>query len=107
MTIAGVLEFLSFGVLGRDAVSTWCDNEAAVCAGNDSTSIKRLAYIARRVRFLQELVARLVVSLLNVPGKANPADAFTKHVSPKRLWQEYMARMYNSPVGVLAKVMTA
>ena len=37
----------------------------------------------------------------------NPADAFTKHVSPKRLWQEYMARMYNSPVGVLAKVMTA
>ena len=59
------------------------------------------------MRFLQELVARLVVSLLNVPGKANPADAFTKHVSPKRLWQEYMARMYNSPVGVLAKVMTA
>ena len=107
MTIAGVLEFLSFGVLGRDAIGTWCDNEAAVCAGNDSTSIKRLAYIARRVRFLQELVARLVVSLLNVPGKANPADAFTKHVSPKRLWQEYMARMYNSPVGVLAKVMTA
>ena len=44
------------------------------------------------------------VSLLNVPGKANPADAFTKHVSPKRLWQEYMARMYNSPVGVLAKM---
>ena len=40
-------------------------------------------------------------------SKANPADAFTKHVSPKRLWQEYMARMYNSPVGVLAKVMTA
>ena len=71
---------------------------------NDSTSIKRLAYIARRVRFLQELVARLVVSLLNVPGTANPADAFTKHVSPKRLWQEYMARMYNSPVGVLAKM---
>ena len=75
---------------------------------NQAARVHRLYYIiARRVRFLQELVARLVVSLLNVPGKANPADAFTKHVSPKRLWQEYMARMYNSPVGVLAKVMTA
>ena len=104
MSIAGVCEFVSFGVLGRDAIGIWCDNEAAVCAGNDASSIKRLAYIARRVRFLQELVARNVSRLLNVPGNANPADAFTKHVSPKRLWQEYMARMYNSSVGVLAKV---
>ena len=104
VTVANVLEFLSFGILGRDPVVMWCDNEAAVCAGNDATSIKRLAYIARRVRFLQELVSRLIISLLDVPGTANPADAFTKHVAPKRRWQEYMARMYNTPVDMLAKM---
>ena len=82
----------------------WCDNEAAVCVSNDSTSIKRLAYVARRVRFLQELVTRNVLRMLNVPGTANPADAMTKHVSPKRHWQEYMSRMYNSSVAVLAKM---
>ena len=104
ITIAGVLDFVTFGKLGRDPTSMWCDNEAAVCAGNDASSIKRLAYIARRVRFLQELVARGVIRLLNVPGTANPGDAFTKHVAPKRLWQEYMSRMYNSSVAVLAKM---
>ena len=70
----------------------------AVLAGNDSSSVKRLAYIARRVRFLQELVERGILRLLNVGGDANPADALTKHVSPKRLFHEYMARMYSTSV---------
>ena len=64
-----------------DIVRMWCDNDAAVLAGSDASSIKRLAYIARRVRFLQELVVRGVVTLLNVPGTANPADMFTKHLA--------------------------
>jgi hypothetical protein len=61
----------------------------------DATSIKRLAYIARRVRFLQELVERAIVTMLNVSGKVNPADALTKHVEPKTAYREYMARIYN------------
>jgi hypothetical protein len=82
--ITGVVRFLSFGVLGNEPVRMWCDNDAAVLAGSDASSIKRLAYIARRVRFLQELVVRGVVTLLSVPGTANPADMFTTSTLPKR-----------------------
>ena len=92
--ITGVVQFLSFGVLGNEPVRTWCDNTAAVMAASDATSIKRLAYIARRVRFLQELVVRGVVKMLNVPGNANPADGFTKHL-PKSAFRMYMSRVYN------------
>ena len=90
------MRFVTFGHLGQDPVRIWCDNEAAVLVSKDATSIKRLAYIARRCRFLQELHDRNIVRLLNVPGKANPADALTKHVSPKGTFKEYMARIYNT-----------
>ena len=96
--LVGVLCFVTYGVLGMQRVRVWCDNEAAVMAGNDATSIKRLAYIARRVRFLQELVDRGICSLLDVPGEANPADALTKHITPKQLFYDYMARLYNTGV---------
>ena len=84
----------------------WCDNEAAVCAGNDASSIKRLAYIARRVRFLQELVQRNVIVMKNVPGNTNPADALTKHISPKAHFRELVARMYNTTAAVIMRVST-
>ena len=93
--IVGTTAFASFGVLGNERVRMWCDNTAAVAAGNDAASIKRLAYIARRVRFLQELVTRGIMRLYHVAGNVNPADAMTKHIAPKALFQEYMARAYN------------
>jgi hypothetical protein len=48
VSVTSVLTFVSFGVLGHQTVRIWCDNEAAVMAANDASSIKRLAYIARR-----------------------------------------------------------
>ncbi len=60
----------------------------------DASSIKRLAYVARRVRLLQELEARKIVTLYNVPGTANPADAMTKHLA-KLDYVPYMIRLYN------------
>ena len=96
VSVTSVLAFVSFGVLGQQTVRIWCDNEAAVLAANDASSIKRLAYIARRVRFLQELVTRKIVVLLNIDGKQNPADALTKHIEPKATFREYMARLYNT-----------
>jgi hypothetical protein len=95
LLVAAVVRFLSFGELGNDPVVIWCDNSAAVLVSKDATSIKRLAYIARRCRFLQELDARRVIKLHHVPGAANPADALTKHVSPKQTFRAYMARIYN------------
>ena len=60
----------------------------------DATNIKRLAYVARRVRLLQELDAHGIVRLRHVPGTANPADALTKHL--RRIdYQEYMRVLYN------------
>ena len=96
ISVTSVLTFVSFGVLGLQPVRIWCDNEAAVLAANDASSIKRLAYIARRVRFLQELVTRKIVVLLNIDGKQNPADALTKHIEPKATFRDYMARLYNA-----------
>ena len=96
VSVTSVLAFVSFGVLGHQTVRIWCDNEAAVLAANDASSIKRLAYIARRVRFLQELVTRNIVVLLNIDGKQNPADALTKHIEPKGTFRDYMARLYNA-----------
>ena len=55
----------------------------------DSTPLKRLAYIARRVRLLQELARHGVVQLHNVPGTANPADIFTKHLTREE-FERYM-----------------
>ena len=73
----------------------FCQGEAAVLAAKDASSIKRLAYIARRVRFLQELVVCNIIDILDIDGKENPADALTKHISPKIAFSEYMSRMYN------------
>jgi hypothetical protein len=72
----------------------WCDNEVTVMVSKDASSIKRLAYVARRVRLLQELEARKIVTLYNVPGTANPADAMTKHLA-KLDYVPYMIRLYN------------
>ena len=61
----------------------------------DACSEKRLAYIARRVRFLQELQRFGVISIGSVPGKANPADALTKFLH-KTEYRDYMSRLYNA-----------
>ena len=47
-----------------------------------------------RLRFMQELTARGIIDLRNVPGTANHADALTKHVAPKSVFREYMSRIY-------------
>ena len=92
--LSGVLRFVSFGVLGHDVVPLWCDNEVTVLVSKDASPLKRLAYVARRARFLQELSACGIVKLLDVPGTANPADAFTKHLG-RGEFQEYMRVLYN------------
>ena len=89
-----MLYFVTFGVLGNHAIPVWCDNEACVMVSKDASSLKRLAYVTRRVRMMQELVHRGFVRILNVPGKANPADPLTKHVD-KLTFRTYMARLYN------------
>ena len=38
LLVANVLEFVSFGELGREPVRVWCDNEAAVLVSKDATS---------------------------------------------------------------------
>jgi hypothetical protein len=75
----------------------WCDNEAAVLVANDASSAKRLPFVTRRIRLLQELRERGIVHVISVPGKANPADALTKYLS-KPEFKAYMARMYNCDI---------
>ena len=97
INITGVLRFLSFGVLGNDPVPMWCDNEACCLVTRDASSLKRLAYIARRVRFIQELEARRVISIQNIEGIKNPADVLTKYLG-KPDYIRYTSRLYNGAV---------
>ena len=97
INITGVLRFLSFGVLGNDPVPMWCDNEACCLVTRDASSLKRLAYIARRVRFIQELEARRVISIQNIEGIKNPADVLTKYLG-KPDYNRYTSRLYNGAV---------
>ena len=97
INITGVLRFLSFNVLGNDPVPMWCDNEACCLVTRDASSIKRLAYIARRVRLIQELEARRVISIQNIEGKSNPADVLTKYLG-KPDYVRYTSRLYNRDV---------
>ena len=99
LCISDVLMFLSFGALGIDATPLWIDNEACILIAKDATSIKRLAYMARRAAWMRELTdanhdVRQVVRPLKVDGTANPADALTKYLS-KPAFRAYAARMYN------------
>jgi hypothetical protein len=99
LCISDVLMFISFGVLGVDATPLWIDNEACILIAKDATSIKRLAYMARRAAWMRELTdtnhdVRQVVRPLKVDGTANPADALTKYLS-KPIFRAYAARMYN------------
>ena len=73
--------------------------EACILIAKDATSIKRLAYMARRAAWMRELTdtnhdVRQVVRPLKVDGTANPADALTKYIS-KPIFRAYAARMYN------------
>ena len=95
MSIRGVLRFASFGVLGNEPTPIFCDNEAACMVTRNATSVKRLSYIARRCRFMQECQGTEIL-IKDISGLNNPADAFTKHMKIKATWRLYMARIYNA-----------
>ena len=106
INITGVLRFLSFGILGNDPVPMWCDNDACCLVTRDASSLKRLAYIARRVRFIQELEARRIISIQNIEGTANPADVLTKYLG-KPDYLRYTSRLYNRDVDSEPRTCTA
>lgn len=61
----------------------------------DFSSMKHVAYVAHRVRFLQELQSpdRRVVAMRKISGLANPADMLTKHLKNKA-FKLYAAKLY-------------
>ena len=95
ISIQGVVRFISFGELGVTHVPLYCDNDVCVLVSEDATSVKRLAYVARRARFMQELRQHGYVVMRRVKGTENPADALTKHLKEKKVFNAYMARIYN------------
>ena len=90
-----MLRFVSFGILGVHPVSVWCDNEICITVAKDASSMKHVAYVARRVRFLQELQSadRRVLNMRKVSGLANPSDMLTKHLK-KESFRLYAAKLY-------------
>jgi hypothetical protein len=102
LSINGVVRFITFGALGDKHVPLYCDNDVCVLVSEDATSVKRLSYVARRARFLQELRIHGHVVMRRVKGTENPADAFTKHLKDKKVFYGYMARIYNVPLSRFA-----
>lgn len=93
INITSVLRFITFGILGIHPVPMHCDNEICITVARDASSMKKVSYVARRVRLLQELVQRSVVRMEKVSGLANPADMLTKHLV-KDTFRKYAARLY-------------
>ena len=56
----------------------------------------KVAYVARRVRLLQELEGQ-ITQLRKVSGLANPADLLTKYLR-KATFRPYAARLYGCSV---------
>ena len=70
----------------------------------DASSVKRLAYVARRVRLLQELEARHIIRVLDVDGKVNPADMLTKHLE-KPTWLRYASSTCTTRISQLCPLL--
>ena len=72
-----------------------CTVESLLIA-SDATSIKRVAYLARRAAFCRELTRppNATMRPLKVDGLANPGDAFTKHLA-KPQFKPYASKIYN------------
>ena len=102
INVTGVLRFISFGVLCNDdtPVPIWCDNEICVMVSKGESAEKRVAYAARRCRFLQELTYFNFSKLYKISGLVNPADLLTKYLA-KDKWLEYATVLYNVPPGSL------
>ena len=101
VSVRGVLRFASFAVLGHEATPLRCDNDATLLVSQDATSVKRLAYVARRCKFMQELHEETEINMGHVPGTRNPADLMTKYLETKALFVEYAAWMYNCTLEVM------
>ena len=97
INITGILRFITFGILGVHPVPMHCDNEICITVARDASSMKKVSYVARRVRLLQELVERKVINMVKVSGLANPADMLTKHLS-KDIFRKYAANLYGAAI---------
>ena len=74
-----------------------CDNEICITVARDASSMKKVSYVARRVRLLQELVERKVIKMVKVSGLANPSDMLTKHLA-KDIFRKYAANLYGAAI---------
>ena len=59
-------------------VKIWSDSESTKWIAEDARAVKRIAYVARRCRYLQELEARGVIKIMKILGTKNPVNALTK-----------------------------
>ena len=97
INITGILRFVTFGILGVHPVPMHCDNEICITVARDASSMKKVSYVARRVRLLQELVERKVIKMVKVSGLANPSDMLTKHLA-KDIFRKYAANLYGAAI---------
>ena len=73
-----VSTLIEWGIPIAYTVPIWSDSESAKWIAQDARAVKRIAYIARRCRFLQELEARGIIKILKILGTKNPVNCLTK-----------------------------
>ena len=67
----------------------WNDNDSAVKMCADAGSLKRSAYVLRRIHYVIELVRSGEYIIKHASGKKMPADALTKHLAAHLQWLYY------------------
>ena len=90
-------ELLSFlGHATPDAIKVYTDNKAAYDLCHRYTSAQNTKHIERRMFKMRELRGAGVVDVVHLPGDANPADMFTKVLSPQ-VFEKHRKFVLNLP----------
>ena len=85
------------GIVPDGPIPVWNDNESAVNMCSDASSLKRSAYILRRIHFVIELVKSGQFLVKHCSGKKMPADALTKHLPAHVQWAFYFYMGLRAP----------
>ena len=94
--ISIITTLVELGVPIDYAVPIWTDSLTAVFLAQDARALKRIAYVARRVRFIQEAEALHYIKCMHVDGELNPVDPLTKYVTAIKFFRA-MGYLTNVP----------
>ena len=78
----------------------FCDNESTTAFALNATSIKRAAYILRRIWFVRQAIEAGYVVVSHLAGARMIADVLTKYLHGPDFWKHMIVLMGGLPPGM-------